>query len=418
MIVKSFVLRQESAARIADECTEGAVIVVRPEKKLELLFRDVIRKALVDKQPLEEDFSAIEAYFGAISADPAYQERVKTSLQALSTYLSEGMYIQTALTSIEDYVLSKCARLCAEAVNVAARGVLVDSTELMVCRKIGERSVVDWSLSRAEIVARCTSDHKIVVSGGYGRLETGYVVRIGRGGAYLMTTLIGAALGAKRVEIYVEGTGIAGVMAMTYDEAAHYCASPLAPFPSAALWPVKAAGIPLLVRSIMDPDFPGTMISAFGAQDGRTVSGVLLDQDLELVTVFGTGLLGQVGLSSTVFSALSGAGVNVRFISQSSSEYSLSFAVLRADADRAVDAIVAHTGDYEDVMMLRRTVGIVTVYGDRMKNVPGTSGKVYGALGAAGISIIAAAQGGEELSISMAVDAAEAERAADILRSL
>jgi aspartokinase len=96
----------------------------------------------------------------------------------------------------------------------------------------------------------------------------------------------------------------------------------------------------------------------------------------------------------------------------------VSCAVLRADADRAVDAIVAHTGDYEDVMMLRRTVGIVTVYGDRMKNVPGTSGKVYGALGAAGISIIAAAQGGEELSISMAVDAAEAERAADILRSL
>ena len=110
--------------------------------------------------------------------------------------------------------------------------------------------------------------------------------------------------------------------------------------------------------------------------------------------------------------------MNVRFISQSSSEYSLSFAVLPEDASRAVEAIVAHTGDYEDVMMLRRTVGIVTVYGDRMKNVPGTSGKVYGALGQAGISIVAAAQGGEELSISMAVDASAASRAADILRTL
>jgi aspartokinase/homoserine dehydrogenase 1 len=53
-----------------------------------------------------------------------------------------------------------------------------------------------------------------------------------------------------------------------------------------------------------------------------------------------------------------------------------------------------------------------------MKNVPGTSGKVYGALGEAGISIVAAAQGGEELSISMAVDASAASRAADILRTL
>ena len=418
MIVKSFVLRRESAARIASECQEGAVIVVRSEKKLETMFRSVIRKALVDKQPLAEDFSTIEAYFNAISPDPVYRERVAATLNGLATYLSEGMYIQTTLTSIEDYVLSKCARLCADAVNVTVHGVLVDSTELMICRSHGARAVVDWSLSRQEITSRCVSDKKIVVSGGYGRLETGYVVRIGRGGAYLMTTLIAAALGASRVEIYVEGAGIAGVMAMTYDEAAHYCSSDLAPFPSAALWPVKAAGIPLVVRSIMDPDFPGTIISAFGAQDGRTVSGVLLDKDLELITVFGTGLLGQVGLSSTVFSALSGAGVNVRFISQSSSEYSLSFAVLQEDASRAVEAIVAHTGDYEDVMMLRRTVGIVTVYGDRMKNVPGTSGKVYGALGEAGISIVAAAQGGEELSISMAVDASAASRAADILRTL
>lgn len=421
MIVKSFVLRKETADRIAQECTEGSVIVVRPEKKLEALFRDVIRKALVEKRPLEDDFSHIKEYYEKLSDEPSYRAKLESTLSALSAYLSEGMFIQATLSSIEDYVLVKCARLCAEAVNVAVGGTLIDGTELMICRQQGSHTVVDWSMSRAEIARRCTSEGKIVISGGFGRLESGYVVRIGRGGAYLMTTLIASAINAKKVEFYVEENGIAGVNAMTYDEAAHYCASPKAFLPSAALWPVKAAGIPVVIRNIMDASFPGTVISFQGARDGRTVSGVILDKDLVLLTVFGTGLLGQVGLSSAVFSAMSSAGVNVRFISQSCSEYSLSFAVRSEDADSAEAEIsrrVSGTGDYDDVMLLRRNIGIVTVYGDRMKNVAGTSGKVYSALGSEGISVVAAAQGGEELSISIAVDLKDADKAATILESL
>ena len=331
------------------------------------------------------------------------------------------MFIQATLSSIEDYVLVKCARLCAEAVNVAVNGTMIDGTELMICKQQGSHTVVDWALSRKEIAARCNTSGKIVVSGGFGRLESGYVVRIGRGGAYLMTSLIASAIDAKRVEFYVEDYGIEGLAAMTYDEAAHYCASPKAFLPSAALWPVKASGIPVVIYNILDPAFPGTMITAFGADDGRTVSGVILEKGIELLTVFGTGLLGQVGLSSAVFSAMSSIGVNVRFISQSSSEYSLSFAVRSEDgeaAEKEISRRVSGTGDYDDVMLLRRSVGIVTVYGDRMKNTPGTSGKVYGALGNAGISIVAAAQGGEELSISIVVAEKDADKAAKVLESL
>ena len=421
MIVKSFVLRKETAGRIAAACTDGSVIVVRPEKKLEALFRDVVRRALVDKCPLEDDFAQIKSYYEDLSDDPAFRASVSSTLSSLSSYLSEGMFIQATLSSIEDYVLVKCARLCAEAVNVAVNGTLIDGTGLMICRQHGSHTVVDWALSRKEIASRCTGEGKLVVSGGFGRMESGYVVRIGRGGAYLMTTLIASAIEAKRVEFYVEDNGIAGEVAMTYDEAAHYCACDASPIPSAALWPVKAAGIPVLILNIMDPDFPGTMITSFGANDGRTISGVIVDRNLELLTIYGTGLLGQVGLSSAVFSAMSSAGINVRFISQSSSEYSISIAVRSEDAPAAAEEIgrrVSGTGDYDDVMLLRRSVGIVTVYGDRMKNVSGTSGKVYGALGAEGISVVAAAQGGEELSISIVVDEKDVNKAAKVLESL
>ncbi len=50
-----------------------------------------------------------------------------------------------------------------------------------------------------------------------------------------------------------------------------------------------------------------------------------------------------------------------------------------------------------------------------MRNLPGTSGAVFSKLGAAGINIIASAQGGEELSISLVVAAQDVDKAAEIL---
>ena len=204
---------------------------------------------------------------------------------------------------------------------------------------------------------------------------------------------------------------------MTYDEAAHYCASDRAPFSSSAIWPAKNAGIPILVKDIADDSFPGTLISTESVH--RTA--VLCDKDLVLITVYGTGLLGRVGMSGGIFSALAAAGVNVRFIAQTSSEYSISFAVKTAQQEAAQEALHGLFRDnpllpLDDVVVLNHAVGIVTVFGSRMRNLPGTSAAVYDKLGGAGINILASAQGGEELSISLVVDAADADKAAELLK--
>ena len=70
----------------------------------------------------------------------------------------------------------------------------------------------------------------------------------------------------------------------------------------------------------------------------------------------------------------------------------------------------------DDVVVLNRSVGIITVFGSQMKNLPGTSAAVFGKMGQAGINIIASAQGGEELSISLVVDAADLEKATEVLK--
>ena len=419
MIVKSFVLKQQSVGKIARLIDDKTVAVVRPQRKIEALFREAIRKTLQEKKQADDELALIQAYFLEMSDDATYQESVESTVESIATYLREGMYVQTQPYAVEDYVMAKCARLCAQAVNANVGAAFIDGTEIMLCRTDAHGDQhFDWQASRREIKARCESaPWPVIISGGYGRLDTGYIVRVGKDGAHLMATLIAEVLRADAVEFHIEDRGVNGISAMTYDEAAHYCASAKAPFSSSAIWPAKNAGIPILVKDIADDSFAGTLISTGSAHK----TAVLADKDLALVTVYGTGLLGRVGMSGAIFSCLAQADVNVRFIAQTSSEYSISFAVKEEDQTRAEDAIRGLFKDnpllpLDDVVVANQAVGIVTIFGSKMRNTPGTSAAVYDKLGAAGINIIASAQGGEELSISVVVAASDVEKAAELLK--
>ena len=418
MIVKTFVLKPQSIDTIAELCDAQTIAVIRPQRKIETVFREAIGKTIREKKQADVEMAAIRGYFQGMAEDAAYQQDVEKTVDAISTYLREAMYVQTSPEAIEDYVLAKCSRLCAEAVNQRVKGTLIDGTELMLCSASeGGEPHFDWTASKQQIAQRCLNGSKLVISGGYGRTQSGYVVRIGKDGAHLMAALIASVVQAQSIEFHIEERGIDGIPAMTYDEAAHFCASVWAPFASSAIWPAKNAVIPILVKDIEDESFPGTLISTGSAHK----TAVLAEKDLALITVYGTGLLGRVGMSGAIFSCLADRGVNVRFIAQTSSEYSISFAVTQADKDRASEAIRGLFQDnpllpLDDVVVLNQAVGIVTIFGSKMRNLPGTSGAVFGKLGAAGINIMASAQGGEELSISLVVDEADTDKAAALLK--
>ena len=412
MIVRSFYLKRQFAGRIAALCTADVIAVIRPERAIESLFSEAISVTIDQKKNASAQMESIREYFYSLEENPQYREKVDTILDTVSGYLREAMYVQTERNAIQDYVMAKCARLCAEAIGVKAHGNLLDGTELMICHSVQH---FDWQESQAQIRERCMPGQ--IIPGGYGRLTTGYVVRVGKDGAHLMASLIGATLDAESIEFYVDGRAFQSEASMTYDEAAHYCSQEHAAFASSAVWPAKNAGIPIVVKDITDPSFEGTLISGESAH----ATAVLADKDLDLITVYGTGLLGRVGMSGAIFSCLAGAHVNVRFIAQTSSEYSISFAVKSSQKDACVSAIQSLFKDnpllpLDDVVVANQQVGIVTVFGSRMRNLPGTSASIFGKLGQAGINIIASAQGGEELSISLVVDSKDVDKAAELLQ--
>src|SRR5690606_39868901 len=100
--------------------------------------------------------------------------------------------------------------------------------------------------------------------------------------------------------------------------------------------------------------------------------------------------------------------VNVILISQASSEHSICFAVESSMAGVAKKAIEKEF-QYElkneeiDEVQVEGDLSIVAVVGDGMKHSPGTSGRMFSALGRNGVNVVAIAQGASERNISAVV---------------
>jgi Aspartokinases len=110
----------------------------------------------------------------------------------------------------------------------------------------------------------------------------------------------------------------------------------------------------------------------------------------------------------------------VILISQASSEHSICIAVESQQAARAKAAIEKEF-QYEikseeiDQVQVEKDLSVVAVVGDGMKHSPGTSGRMFAALGRNGINVRAIAQGSSERNISVVIDQADSAKALNAL---
>ena len=317
MITRVFKLTEASAPYLGNLPKEDAVLVVKSEHKIRQMFIDVLEQAMYARTDTKPAFAGIAAYFTGLVPDPAFGGKVDAELKALRHYINEGVVYRPAFETIRDYVLAKCARLCAETVHAVVGGTFVDGAEVMVCEEDDGAFRVDWNTSMQRIQDRTSEPGLYVLSSGYGHTPQGYSIRLGRRGEDMMALTIAAQNGTP-AEFFVLDDAILDVPALTYDEAAVFCSVSEGVLAPAALLPMMKAGLPVLVCDVADPS-RRTVISDSKPVSERSVTGFVAEEWFALVNVRGTGLVGRVGVSSSIFSALARGGVNIRFISQPSS---------------------------------------------------------------------------------------------------
>lgn len=263
-----------------------------------------------------------------------------------------------------------------------------------------------------------------VVTGFIGATIEGVTTTLGRGGSDYSAAIIAAALDADEVWIW---TDVDGVMtanpaevpeARTLREISYSEASELAYYGAKVLHhktilPAFKQRIPVRILNSFNPTHTGTRISVEGRPSTRGVKAVTSIRRVSLITISGKGMQGVPGLAAKSFAAVAAERANILMISQASSENNICFVVNNSEAPRVVQALRSALeldlilGNIEDIIS-DDSIAVVAAVGDRMKGTPGIAGKVFGALGEAGVNVIAISQGSSELNISLIVAANDA----------
>jgi aspartokinase/homoserine dehydrogenase 1 len=174
-------------------------------------------------------------------------------------------------------------------------------------------------------------------------------VVLGRNGSDYSAAVLAACLRADCCEIWTDVDGVYTcdprqvpdarlLKSMSYQEAME-----LSYFGAKVLHPRTIAiaqfQIPCLIKNTGNPQAPGTLIGASRDEDDLPVKGISNLNNMAMFNVSGPGMKGMVGMAARVFATMSRAGISVVLITQSSSEYSISFCVPQSDCARAKRAM-------------------------------------------------------------------------------
>ena len=268
-----------------------------------------------------------------------------------------------------------------------------------------------------------------VIPGFYGLMPDGHIRTFSRGGSDITGALAAAALDA---DVYENWTDVSGILMadprlvenpmaipqVTYDELRELSYSGASVLHEDAIFPVREKNIPLNIRNTNDPEAPGTMIqeSFDGEYDSdRFITGITGKKDFTIISLSKRGMSNQVGVLHKVLTILVRHNLSVDYVPNGIDNVSI---VLPTES--IASSLYTILGEIQtevepDTLDVHDQIAIVAAVGRQMAYRPGISGKLFAALGEAGITIRMINQGPDELNIIFGVDNRDFKKAIQVL---
>ena len=310
---------------------------------------------------------------------------------------------------------------------------MADARNLIITNSHFTNAIVNFSVTNA-LIEQYFAQNKFdvtVVPGFIASDANGKTTTLGRGGSDYTAAILAAALHADILEIWTDVSGMMTadprlvsnartIPCISYQEAmelSHFGAKVIYP---PTIQPVMAKNIKVWIKNTFAPNDEGTLIESSSASDTSNIRGISSINDLVLLSLEGSGMIGIPGFSKRLFESLANEKVNVILITQSSSEHSICVGIERSNTKKAKEAIdqafayEIETGKV-DPLIVEPDLSVIALVGDNMKNHTGISGKMFGALGRNGVNIRAIAQGSSERNISAVIPSKDVKKAVNVL---
>jgi aspartokinase/homoserine dehydrogenase 1 len=437
--------RMRIAAQICASAREqfAVTVVVSAMSKVTDLLLSTLRAAEEgDHEGVKENIRIIEKRHAETCRELLPESRQESVLASIHALIEEFERISSGILMLAerpprsvDEALAIGERLSATLMaacldSSGIPSIAVNARDVIVTDGIfGTASpLMDQTRERASkfLLPKINSGVLPVVTGFNGATTDGKPTTLGRGGSDFSASILASALDAKELWIWTDVDGImsadprlvpdAAVLdVVTYREAAELAYNGAKVLHPRTIAPLVEKGIPVWSKNSFHLAAPGTKIVPHA--DGNGPRAVTSMANVALVSIEpaspaiqGTMLMGRV------LEALGRANTEVLAFTSSSYRQSFCFLIRKDEVDAALESLKAELSlelahEYVHPIEVDDNVGLLAVVGEGMAGHPGLAGRVFTAISAEQVNIIAIAQGSSELTISIVVRRDGLERA-------
>ena len=362
----------------------------------------------------EDIFSMIEQRYYGIRDELGLAYDLESEFEKLRSELNRDIPV--------DYLVSRgeylTARLMAEYLGYG----FLDAAE---CVFFGYDGQIDYKRTYETIARKASKMPRFVMPGFYGSMPNNRIRCMTRGGSDISGAIVANALDA---DIYENWTDVSGILMadpnvvenprpikyITYQELRELSYMGASVLHEESILPVKEKNIPLNIRNTNRPQDAGTMImetiDSSLPQSKRLITGIAGRRSFTVLTVYQKHIATDTLIVRKTLEMLEACKVEVEHITLGVDSFNI---VMPTDQirDRIYDIIGEIKRQFTpDRIKTEDNIALIACVGRHMVSVPGSSARLFGALGENRINIRMIAQGSEEISIIVGVDNRDFER--------
>ncbi|MFY8096451.1 MAG: aspartate kinase, partial [Flavobacterium sp.] len=264
----------------------------------------------------------------SIKNQKALFETIEAEIEHLKT-LFDGCYLLGELSPrTSDAIVSYGEILSSKIISIAVKEkveetIFKDSRELLKTNSNFGKATINYAETYSLISDYFNSVKQSVVllPGFIASDEKGNTTTLGRGGSDFTASILANGCKATSLEIWTDVNGMftanpklvkqaKPIKSISYQEAmelSHFGAKVLYP---PTIQPVLSANIPIWIKNTFNAEANGTLISKLNETNGNPVIGISHIEDIALLTLEGSGMIGVAGSSKRLFEVLSKENIN------------------------------------------------------------------------------------------------------------
>ena len=365
------------------------------------------------REDISDYFAKIAERYNAIIRDLGLNYDIAGEL----AYICDGINHHTG----RDFAASRGEYLSSLILAKYLKYDFIDAESVIFFQENGS---FDAEKTREELRKELKKHERAVIPGFYGVMPNGTIRTFSRGGSDITGSIVAEAAEA---ELYENWTDVSGclmadprivenprpIRTVTYRELRELSYMGASVLHEEAIFPVRAAGIPINIRNTNDADAPGTMIVAGTSEyDAKTViTGIAGKKGFSVISVEKDLMNSEIGFARKMLDVLEDNGISFEHLP--SGVDTMSVIVASGELEGRREKLIASItrACRPDSIVCEDGLALLAVVGRGMVKARGTAARVFDAISGAGVNIRMIDQGSSELNIIVGVEEKDFERA-------